>query len=312
MGMRTSALLIAFLLTCCLASAQNPPQRSIALTFDDLPMASNVQPTAAEVTANTKAILAVLAQHHAPAIGLVNEAGVHRGDDAERAAALELWLKSGFELGNHTYSHPDFNKLTLAKFTADADKGQVLLKQLLPKYHQPLRFFRYPFNHAGDTEEKKHGFDKWLAANHYEVATCTVENADWVFAAAYDKALQKHDREAAEKIRKAYLDYSEAMLAFFEKASKDVFGHEFPQVFLLHANRINAAALDELLTNTEKRGYRFVTLAEAQSDAAYRTPDDYIGPYGAVWIYRWAPALGKKVDGRSEPVVPKWVEDYSN
>jgi len=311
MGMRTSALLIALLLICCLASAQNPPQRSIALTFDDLPMASNVQPTAAEVMANTKAILTALAKHHAPAIGLVNEAGVHRGDDAERAATLELWLKGGFELGNHTYSHPDFNKLTLADFTADADKGQVLLKQLLPEYHQPLRFFRYPFNHAGDTEEKKRGFEKWLAANHYEIATCTVENSDWVFAAAYDKALETGDNTSAQKIRAAYLDLTDAKLAFFEKASTDVFGHEFPQVFLLHANRINAAALDELLTRVEKRGYRFVTLAEAQSDPVYKTPDNYVGPYGAVWIYRWASTLGKKVDGRNEPELPHWVEEYA-
>jgi hypothetical protein len=138
-----------------------------------------------------------------------------------------------------------------------------------------------------------------------------VENSDWVFAAAYDKALESGDKLSAEKIRTAYLDLTDAKLAFFEKASRDVFGHEFPQVFLLHANRINAAALDELLTRVEKRGYRFVSLAEAQSDPTYRTADNYVGPYGAVWIYRWASTLGRKVDGRSEPELPQWVEDYA-
>ena len=275
-------------------------------------MAGRSNPPVEAVRANTEQILASLKKHHAPAIGLINEAQVHIGDDSNRAETLELWLKGGFELGNHTYSHPDFNKLTLAEFIADADKGQVLLKQMLPKYGQSLRFFRFPFNHAGDNEEKFNGFRKWLAENHYEVATCTVENEDWVFAAAYDKALDRGDKENASKIRGAYLDYTDAMLQFFERASREVLGHEFPQVFLLHANRLNAAALDELLDRTEKRGYRFVSLAEAQSDAAYKTPDNYIGPYGTVWIYRWAPALGKKVDGRSEPVVPKWVEDLAN
>jgi peptidoglycan/xylan/chitin deacetylase (PgdA/CDA1 family) len=281
------------------------------MTFDDLPMASSTPQTAAEVKTVNEEFLTALAKHHAPAIGLVNEAGVHIGDDVQRAAALELWLKAGQTLGNHTYSHPDFNKLTLAEFTADAERGQTLLKQLLPKYNQPLRFFRYPFNHAGDTEEKKQGFEKWLKANHYEIATCTVDNSDWVFAAAYDRALTRHDDATAAKIRAAYLDYSDAMLAFFEKASIGVFGREFPQVFLAHANRLNGAVLDELLSRIEKRGYRFITLAEAQSDAVYRTPDNYIGPYGTLWLYRWAPALGKKVDGRSEPEVPKWVEDLA-
>ena len=268
-------------------------------------------PTPAEVTVLTNSILAALSKHHAPAVGLVNESKVHTGDDAERAAALGLWLKAGQQLGNHTYSHPDFDKLTLAEFTADAERGELLLKRLLPKYHQQLRFFRFPFNHAGDTEEKKAGFRKWLAQNHYEVATCTIENSDWVFAAAYDKALSRHDSGQIQKIRTAYLDYTDAKLPFFEKASRDVFGREFPQVFLLHANRLNADVLDDLLSHVEKRGYRFVTLEEAQSDAAYRTPDTYISPYGPMWTYRWAPALGKKVDGRNEPEVPKWVEDLA-
>jgi hypothetical protein len=138
-----------------------------------------------------------------------------------------------------------------------------------------------------------------------------VENSDWVFAAAYDKALEKGDKLSAEKIRTAYLDLTDAKLAFFENASRDVFGHEFPQVFLLHANRLNAATLDELLTRVEKRSYRFITLADAQSDPVYKTPDNYVGPYGAVWIYRWASTVGKKVDGRGEPEMPHWVEDYA-
>jgi peptidoglycan/xylan/chitin deacetylase (PgdA/CDA1 family) len=309
--MKPLSVVAVLILTASFLVAQDSPKRIIALTFDDLPMASNLQPTTAEVTTLTKAILGSLEKHHAPAIGFVNEMKVHVGDDPERGAALELWLKNGQTLGNHTYSHPSFNKLTLAEFTADADRGQTLLKQLLPKYNQQLRFFRYPFNNAGDTKEKKLGFENWLAANHYEIATCTVENSDWVFAAAYDKALENGDKMSAEQIRAAYLDLTDAKLAFFEKASRDVFGHEFPQVFLLHANRLNAAALDELLTRVEKRGYRFVTLAEAQSDPVYKTPDNYVGPYGAVWIYRWASTLGKKVDGRGEPEMPHWVEDYA-
>lgn len=309
--MKPLCLIVALVLISSLLVAQDMPKRSIALTFDDLPMASNSQPTPDEVTELTKAILASLAKHHALAVGFVNEVKVHVGDDAKRAAALELWLKEGQTLGNHTYSHPSFNKLTLAEFTADAERGQTLLQQLLPKYSQKLRFFRYPFNNTGDTKEKKLGFEGWLAANHYEIATCTVENSDWVFAAAYDHALQHKDKETAARITSAYFDFTEAKLAFFEKVAHDLFGHEFQQVYLLHANRLNAAALDELLTRVEKRGYRFVTLAEAQSDPAYRTPDNYIGPYGMLWTYRWAPTLGKKLDGRGEPEVPQWVAEYA-
>ena len=79
---------------------------------------------------------------------------------------------------------------------------------------------------------------------------------------------------------------------------------------LLHANPLNADALDEILRLFEERGYRFVTLAEAQSDAAYRVPDTFVTRFGPMWGYRWARQRGIKIDGRLEPEPPAWVLQY--
>jgi hypothetical protein len=33
-------------------------------------------------------------------------------------------------------------------------------------------------------------------------------------------------------------------------------------------------------------------------------------PFGWMWGYRWAKELNVKVDGRTEPEVPAWIENY--
>jgi hypothetical protein len=51
------------------------------------------------------------------------------------------------------------------------------------------------------------------------------------------------------------------------------------------------------------------TYRGATADAAYRAPDTATS-YGQMWGYRWAKALGVKVDGRLEPNPPAWVSEY--
>ncbi len=81
---------------------------------------------------------------------------------------------------------------------------------------------------------------------------------------------------------------------------------------LLHANRLNADLIDQLLAAFDERGYRFVTLDDAQSDDAYQTPDTFISKFGPMWGYRWAKMRGVSVNGALEPEPPKWVVDYKD
>jgi len=80
---------------------------------------------------------------------------------------------------------------------------------------------------------------------------------------------------------------------------------------VLHANRLNADVIEQVLRVFEKARYRFVTLEQAQSDPAYLTLEKYPTVYGPMWGYRWARTLGVKVDGSREPNVPGWIENYN-
>jgi peptidoglycan/xylan/chitin deacetylase (PgdA/CDA1 family) len=88
------------------------PRRAMAVTIDDLPyVASAGQPFLVNAQRTTARMLGALQAHRAPAIGFVNEGKLQApGERDARVALLQQWLDAGMTLGNHTYSHPDFNQ----------------------------------------------------------------------------------------------------------------------------------------------------------------------------------------------------------
>ena len=279
----------------------------MALTFDDLPIASaGAAAGAAEAARVNRAILAALARHRAPATAFVIEQRVERIGVSPGRAILREWLAQGCDLGNHTYSHPDLNALTVEQFRGEVIRGEASIGPLLAERGLRPRYFRFPNNHSGDTRQKHDAAASVLAERGYTLAVCTIDNSDWEFARAYDVALAHTDRDSAQKLEAAYLRYTADEIDYYSGLHKKIFGREIPHVMLQHANRLNAAVMDQMLALFEARGYRFVTLETAQADAAYRTPDAVTG-YGPMWAYRWANALGIKIDGRLEPSVPAWI-----
>jgi peptidoglycan/xylan/chitin deacetylase (PgdA/CDA1 family) len=304
-----SVLFIVFWLCGASRAFQSQPARSVAITFDDLPGIVHAKgDDLAAIQAINRKLLQVLKNHHVPATGfVVGTNTLDRGNAKERVAILQEWLSAGMAIGNHSYSHLDFNTVTVGQFERDTIRGEGALRPVLERNSRPLRFFRFPYNHVGDTAAKKLEFQHFLTDHHYEIATCTVENSDWAFDVLYYDNSSNHDAAGMQKVRDAYVKTTEEAFAYYEKMSAQLFGHEIPQTMLMHVNELNADSLDGILNMLEKRGYRFVSLAEAQSDPAYQTPDSYVGPDGRLWIHRWAPAKGRKDDFDHRPLPPRWV-----
>jgi len=308
-------LILALALLSLPATAQS---RSVALSFDDLPLAfagapahATAERRLAETQAVNAAILSALKQHHAHAIAFVNEKKVlSDGLEKEYRSILSAWIKDGHELGNHTFAHLDLSKISAEEFEKEVIAGEASVKPLMSHAGQVLHYLRFPYNHTGETAEKHAAVAAFLKQRGYEVATCTVDNSDWVFARAYSLMLDRHDAPAAARLRAAYLDYTRQELDYYTGLHRQIFGREIPHVMLLHSNRLNADALDQVLKVFEQAHYRFVSLEKAQSDAAYQTSDAYLTEAGPMWGYRWARQLNIKVDGSREPEVPGWVSEY--
>ncbi|MGH9744685.1 MAG: polysaccharide deacetylase family protein [Candidatus Acidiferrales bacterium] len=291
---------------------QQSPQRTVAITIDDLPGAEpgtdHAFGSLKELEKINHAIPAALKSRHVPAIGFVNEwkLQVPRERDA-RAALLQMWLDAGLTLGNHTYTHVDFQTTPLDRYEDETIRGEVVTRALMSEAGLTEKYFRHPFLNTGPTAEAKAAFEAFLKQRGYTVAPVTVDVADYMFNDILGAAAEKKDEKLAAKAKKEYLEYVDTAFDYEEKASRDLFQREIPQILLIHDSDLNAEVLDSLLAQLEKRGYKFISLDEALADPAYATPDLFIGPVGISWLNRWRLSFGLKSDYEKAPDPPKWV-----
>jgi peptidoglycan/xylan/chitin deacetylase (PgdA/CDA1 family) len=309
--MRTALLALSLLLALTtIPAGQQPgaPVRRMAVTIDDLPYvprgASAYLPPARR---GTEAILSTLKKHRVPAVGFVNEDKLEAPTAEERAARialLEQWVAAGHVLGNHTYSHPDANRLTVEEYLEEIEKGEVVTKRLMEKRRPYTLYFRHPMTHAGDTAGKKAGIARGLAARGYTITPHTIENSDYLYDVGYARA----DPALRAKLAESYLAHSLAATEFAEQKARELFSRDdVPQTLLIHTMAINADHLDALLDRLVARGYRFISLDEAMKDPAYATPDAYVGAHGPSWLFRWSLTIAPGSNFSAEPAVPGWV-----
>jgi peptidoglycan/xylan/chitin deacetylase (PgdA/CDA1 family) len=291
----------------------NPAGRTVAMTFDDLPMANprrDAQPLAAAKEANRR-ILATLERYRAPATGFVNEVNIQNlGPGGDRL--LNGWNRGKHELGNHGFSHADANFLDLPAIEREITEGEATIGPLARKAGRSLRFFRFPKNHLGDTAEKQAGAIAFLKARGYQLAAATIDTSDYIFDKAFSRALDARDIVMQAKIKQAYLDHTAKQIDYYAGLNKQVLGYEPPAIMLLHVNLINAETLDAQLALFRKAGYSFVSLATAQSDPVYAEAPSLPTRFGPMWGYRWARDRGVRVDGSLEEEPPTWVAEYGD
>lgn len=285
--------------------------RELAVTFDDLPFVTGRPTSMDEHERLTAALVDAITRHRIPAIGFVNERKLEEGGrvNPRRVALLRQWTHAGLELGNHTYSHLDLHHVSAEEFRQDILRGETVTRQVLAESKRKPRFFRHPFLHTGRDTVLQRDIQSFLEDHDYRVAPVTIDNYDYIFARAYDRAIAAKDTSLKRRVRQEYLGYMDRVLVYYEKQSIAVLGRNIPHVLLLHANTLNAHAFDLLAAAYEKRGYRFISLEHALRDPAYILPDRYVGDAGITWIHRWALTQGRRgAVFAGEPEVPKWVE----
>jgi len=293
------ALLAAALLFSSVVAA--PAGRQVAITIDDLPRGGDGGDRGFEgIRAMTARLLQPFRAGHIPVTGFVN-AGRTELSAHDLRRILDLWLDAGAELGNHTWSHADLNTTPVAEYEQEIVKDEPPIREALEARGMRLEFFRYPYLHAGPSAETRRLIEQFLAGRGYRNAPVTLDNSDYMFAAAY------MDSRLRARVEREYVPHLASVIAFFERRSVEVVGREFPQIMLLHASEMNARLMPGVLAMFRRRGYDFITLGDALRDAAYRLPDSYAGPGGFSWIHRWS--ITKGMPNRGEPDEPQWVRE---
>jgi len=217
-----------------------------------------------------------------PAIGFVNEKKLfQRPDEVEqRTALLEMWLSHGLLLGNHTYSHMNFEQNSIKDFEDDVVKGETISSALLKQHGMKLRFFRFPYLATGRDAQSKAEIYNFLKQRHYEIVPVSISADDWMFAAVYTKARLQDDASLMKQVADAYLQYTKDALLQVEKSRSAEAGgaSKVPsQIMLLHCNYLNADHLKELLKMLGSFGYKFISVAEALEEPLWKHASDASG-----------------------------------
>ena len=97
----------------------------------------------------------------------------------------------------------------------------------------------------------------------------------------------------------------EEVFSFFEDVSQRVLGREIRQILIVHANSLNADRFGAVAEILARRGYRFISLAEALEDPAYRLPDEFVGAPSNSWFNHWEVTAGRAPI--PTPAPPPWV-----
>ncbi len=290
-------------------------QKQVCFSIDDLPTVAYGITDSVFLEQLTDKLIASLNKNKIPAIGFVNEYKLYKNDHLIpfQIQLLNYWVESGLELGNHTYSHPDFNSVTMKEYTQDILRGELITRELLKRKGSRLNYFRHPFLHVGNSKEKSDSLKLFLSNHGYTVAPVTIDNEDYLFALAYQRTYTKKDLKLMKQIESDYINYMEQKLNYFENQSNQLFGRDIKQILLLHASLLNANVMDALAKMFQRNGYEFITMTEALQDEAYQTPITKYGNWGISWIDRWALSQGKKGDFfKGDPATPDYIKKLAD
>lgn len=286
-------LLANVLLVCVKVCAA----QRVAITFDDLPLNGDLPPgvTRVQIARDTLAVLK--ARHVPPVYGFINAKKLE--GDADAAEALKLWAAAE-PFGSHTYGHMDLNANPAEAFESEIDENEPALELLAGK-DSNWHWLRYPYLREGDTVEKRRAVRAFLQSHGYRVAQVTLDWEDYLWNSAYARCAAKNDAKSVAWLKSSYLEIEGSYLDLGRDLAKLVYGHDINHVLLLHLGAFSSTILPNAFDLMEKKGFKFVTLEEAESDPAYMGDPDVGSKYGGTMLELWMEA--KKI--KFPPVMAK-------
>ena len=272
--MKSTILCCALLLAGAAACAAPAAERfDVAFTADDLP-AHGALPPGMTRTGIAQAHIDTLKKYGVPeAWGFINASGIKDGDGV---AALELWRRAGYPLGNHGYSHMGLSQAaSLEAWEADVRANEPELKKTMAG--KDWHVLRFPFLDAGGSGARHDDAQAWLKANGYRIADVTLGFDDWAYTDTYARCVEKGDTAAIESMKASYYRRVDQQLARTKALSQRVYGRMIPQVLLTHMGGWSAVTLPEVMKRMDAAGAHYVPLDQVQADAAYRMPSPQSG-----------------------------------
>ncbi len=242
----------------------------IAVTVDDLPAHGELLPGVSRADI-ARGVLQALKNNGVPqAYAFAN--GTDIGEEPELIEVPQMWLKAGYPVGNHTYSHKNINELTGEAYIADISRMDSLIQTLSPvsSLVERRRIFRYPFLEEGGTLEKRNAVRKFLFDNQYRIAQVTIDYYDWAWNDAYTRCIGGHDQQSMAWLKRHVAEEADRSVRVSKALAGLLFGRDIAHILLLHVGAFDAVMLDSILKDFRAKGATFITLDEALDDPVYQ------------------------------------------
>src|SRR6202034_1732584 len=109
----------------------------------------------------------------------------------------------------------------------------------------------------------------YLKAHGYRIAQVSLDWEDYLWNFAYARCVAKNDTKSMEWLRSSYLSTASTFLDLGREQAKLIYGHEIDYVLLMHLGAYSSTILPDALDLLKKKGFKLVTLEEAETDPAY-------------------------------------------
>ena len=255
------------------------PKPQFSITMDDFNWRDPVFLTTAE---RNGAILSTFDKYKRKAALFVIGRNI---DSDEGKELLKTWDKAGHLIGNHTYSHRNFNarETDVSEYQKDILRAEELLKE----FKRFKKYFRFPMLKEGDTLAKRESLRFFLKINGYRNGHVTIDNSDWAIDQRLTARLKKDPTADIRPYRDFYLEHMWARAQYYDSLSRDVLGRPVKHTVLVHFNLLNGLFLGDLLAMFKQKGWELIDAEEAFTDPVFASKPNVI-PAGESLVWSLA------------------------
>ncbi len=265
-----------------LPAGKDSPQ--IAITMDDFSWANAIKLAAEE---RNQAILQTLNAHSVKAALFVIGRNI---DNDQGKQLLTPWDKAGHLIGNHTYSHRNYNDpaMTVGTYEQDILRAEALLKEF-PRFR---KYFRFPMLKEGNTAAKRDGLRAFLGQHGYRIGHVTIDNSDWIVDQRLVARLKMEPNADLTPYRDFYLAHMWDRAQYYDSLAREVLGRPVKHTVLMHFNLLNGLFLGDLMEMFKTKGWRLIDAEEAFTDPVFSAKPGIL-PAGESIIWSLAKETGK-------------------
>jgi peptidoglycan/xylan/chitin deacetylase (PgdA/CDA1 family) len=264
------------------------PAPQFSITMDDFHWHNAVKLTATE---RNQAILDTL---HANSIKAALFVIGRNIDSDEGKELLTPWDKAGHLIGNHTYSHRNYNAsaTVIEEYQQDILRAESLLKDF-PRFR---KYFRFPLLKEGDTAAKRDAMRTFLERNRYRNGHVTIDNSDWLIDQRLATRLKTDAAADVKPYRDYYMEHMWARAEYYDALARRVLGRSVKHTVLVHFNLLNGLFLGDLIAMFKSKGWQPIDAEEAFRDPVFSAKPRVL-PAGESIV--WSLAKGKGAIAKS-------------